>query len=73
MKMKGHPVPRGNQRGFRVPLPPGWVSLGDAAKALKITRWSLWNGIQKGEIRAYREFIVKGRKYYGFRREDLGI
>ena len=71
--MKTMGCPMGNPRGFRVPLPPGWVSLGDAAKALRITRWSLWNGIRKGEIRAYREFLYNGRKYYGFRREDLGI
>ena len=70
MKMAGYLM--SNPRGFCVRLPPGWVSLGDAAKALKITRWSLWNGIQKGEIRAYREFIINGRKYYGFKKEDLG-
>ena len=63
----------GNPRGFRVPLPPGWVDLTTAARALGIPRLSLWKGIQKGEIRAYREFIVKGRKFYGFKKDDLGI
>jgi hypothetical protein len=69
--MAGYPM--GNPRGFRVPLPPGWVDLTTAALALGIPRRSLWKGIQTGEIRAYRVFIVKNRKFYGFKREDLGI
>lgn len=69
--MTGYPMPRGNPNGFRVPFPPGWVGLTEAARALNISRWSLRNGIKKGEITAYRIFLVGNRKFYGFRKEDL--
>lgn len=69
--MTGYPMSSGNPNGFRVPFPPGWVGLTEAARALRISRWSLRNGIKKGEITAYRIFLVGSRKFYGFRKEDL--
>lgn len=63
----------GNPRGFRAPMPPGWVPIGEAARALGVSRRSLWQGIRSGEVTAYREFVVGKRIFYGFRVEDLGI
>lgn len=64
-------MPRGEH--LRPPLPDGWVGLPEAAKALGIEPASLWKGVRKGEITAYREFEWNGRVFYGFKKEDLGI
>lgn len=62
---------RGSGRAVR--LPPGWVQLSEAAEALGISPESLRDGIERGEITAYREFIVGGRMCRGFLKRDLGI
>lgn len=66
-------MPKGKPNRFKVALPDGWVSTGEAAKALGIDRQSLLRGIAKGEVTAYREFVYRDRIVYGFRKKDLGI
>lgn len=66
-------MPKGNPNGLRVPLPEGWVTMSKAAEALGITRRELWEKVDSGEVRAYREFHVKSRTFYGFRKSDLNI
>lgn len=52
-------------------MPPGWVTLPDAAAALGIPPGSLYRAIKGGEVTAYREFLWRGRIYYGFKKKDL--
>ena len=53
-------MPRGNPNGFRVPLPPGWVGLTDAAEAL--------NGI----LHDYSGYII-GRMGIPYREKGIQI
>lgn len=67
-------MPKGNRtRGTRYKLPKGWVPLSAAARALGIPAGSLREGVRRGEVTAYREFVFGKRIYYGFRKKDLGI
>jgi len=53
-------------------LPEGWATLEDAAWHLRVSPDSLLQGIRRGEITAYRVFVMPdGSTVYGFKREDL--
>lgn len=55
-------------------LPEGWTTLDNAAWHLKVSPDSLLQGIKRGEITAYRVFILPdGSQVYGFKRSDLGV
>jgi len=59
---------------MRYTLPEGWTTLENAAYHLGITPDSMLQGIRRGEITAYRVFVLPdGSTVYGFKREDLGV
>lgn len=55
-------------------LPEGWATIWEASRALGVDQDSIRQGIKRGEITAYREFILPdGRTVYGFKKSDLGV
>lgn len=55
-------------------LPEGWATIWEASRALGVDQDSLRQGIKRGEITAYREFVLPdGSKVYGFKKTDLGV
>lgn len=52
-------------------LPKGWISLQEAAKMLGVPVQSLLEGINSGDIRAYRVFCTGSCRRLGFKLSDV--
>lgn len=59
------------ENGILPNLPKGWISFQEAAKMLGVPTQSLLEGINSGDIRAYRVFYIGACRRLGFKLSDI--